>query len=494
MFNDQILLDDLNVLGQHVITLLSDKSYLYENKIVKLKSCFTKSEIQAYDVSDELKKILDGYPSSFEKIVSVLSSNGIMNLYQHIINDESFKGYTCQFLQVLIDMNVFNFPQALLNDLLKRGEDLEKSCLVKLIKILLMLGMFEQAKLYFYIFMKGDEVNETSSYGERFIYYAISRIEENTTLCVNKIYPLYKNKLIDYTDDESPDLVMALVHELFLIGRFDDCLTILKEHLPICQQRRRWISLYYGYFLEILCLGFQGNYNASCGRYDLYSLLPYTTKNMLHMLDVGMIIVSIWCCKQKEIDVTIIDRVLNGSHEMSNNAYSQIYTLYTKMLIELTKDNFSMSRFINIEQKVDKFYQYSQIKESWNVPEFWTLYEIARLKDDRLKIPESIKQSFIGCFYQQALRDYVLGKPTSISPPIFFTSIKRQIRMPSNNKNINPSFEKLTNKENEVSLYLKKGYTYLDIAEFLNISVNTVKTHANNIYKKLKVSGKSDLI
>ncbi|WP_052143253.1 helix-turn-helix domain-containing protein [Vibrio cholerae] len=493
-FNDQILLRDVDSLGQPVKNLLSDKAYLYKNKIIKTKSCFTKSEIQSNNVDDDLKLILNESPSSFEMIVSVLSPSGIMKLYRYIIDDAYFKKHISQFLQVLIDMNVFEFPQIMLNDLLKRGLELDKNCLVKLIKILLMLGKFEQAKLCFYMFMHRDEVDSNCTYGEKFIYYAICRIEKNKTLCVSEVYPLYIEGKIDHTDDESPDLVMALVHELFLVGRFNDCLNILKELLSICQQRRRWVSLYYGYFLEILCLGFQGNYDAACGRYDLYSLLPHSTRNMQHMLDIAMTIVSYWCCKQQEIDSDIIERISSSSHEMSNNAYSQIYTLYTRMLIEITSSTFSISKFINLEQKIEKFYQYNQIKESWNIPDFGTLYEVAKLRDEKLKIPESIKQSFIGCFYQQALRDYVRGKPSNISPPIFFTSIKRQLRTSLESKHSTLNFEKLTNKEMEVALYLKKGYTYLDISEYLNISINTVKTHANNIYKKLKISGKSDLI
>ncbi|QJY41076.1 hypothetical protein HND97_11355 [Vibrio cholerae] len=37
----------------------------------------------------------------------------------------------------------------------------------------------------------------------------------------------------------------------------------------------------------------------------------------------------------------------------------------------------------------------------------------------------------------------------------------------------------------EVALYLKKGYTYLDISEYLNISINTVK-RIRTIYIKIK--------
>ncbi len=60
-------------------------------------------------------------------IVSVLSPSGIMKLYRYIIDDAYFKKHIRQFLQVLIDMNVFEFPQIMLNDLLKRGLELDKT-------------------------------------------------------------------------------------------------------------------------------------------------------------------------------------------------------------------------------------------------------------------------------------------------------------------------------------------------------------------------------
>lgn len=48
--------------------------------------------------------------------------------------------------------------------------------------------------------------------------------------------------------------------------------------------------------------------------------------------------------------------------------------------------------------------------------------------------------------------------------------------------------KQLTSKENEIANLLKQGYTNTDITNKLDISVNTVKTHIKNIYKKLNVN------
>ncbi|MCD6397724.1 MAG: response regulator transcription factor [Spirochaetaceae bacterium] len=52
----------------------------------------------------------------------------------------------------------------------------------------------------------------------------------------------------------------------------------------------------------------------------------------------------------------------------------------------------------------------------------------------------------------------------------------------------------LSEREEEVSRLLIKGETNSDIGEKLFISVNTVKSHIKNIYKKLEVSNRIQLI
>lgn len=56
-----------------------------------------------------------------------------------------------------------------------------------------------------------------------------------------------------------------------------------------------------------------------------------------------------------------------------------------------------------------------------------------------------------------------------------------------------PGTETLTNRELEVLERLKKGMTYKEIAEELNISDQTVRTHIRNIYRKLQINRRSDL-
>ena len=56
------------------------------------------------------------------------------------------------------------------------------------------------------------------------------------------------------------------------------------------------------------------------------------------------------------------------------------------------------------------------------------------------------------------------------------------------------SIELLSKRENEVVKAVLKGYSNKQIAEELEISPNTVKTHLQHVFHKMKVSSKTELI
>ncbi|MED3564151.1 LuxR C-terminal-related transcriptional regulator [Bacillus xiapuensis] len=53
--------------------------------------------------------------------------------------------------------------------------------------------------------------------------------------------------------------------------------------------------------------------------------------------------------------------------------------------------------------------------------------------------------------------------------------------------------EKLTTKEQDILAYITKGYTNEEVSKELYISVNTVKRHLQNIYRKLGVKNRTSL-
>ncbi len=52
----------------------------------------------------------------------------------------------------------------------------------------------------------------------------------------------------------------------------------------------------------------------------------------------------------------------------------------------------------------------------------------------------------------------------------------------------------LTSKENEIVNYLVDGFTYKKIAETLNNSIETIRHHVKNIYKKLHINSRAELM
>jgi DNA-binding NarL/FixJ family response regulator len=55
-------------------------------------------------------------------------------------------------------------------------------------------------------------------------------------------------------------------------------------------------------------------------------------------------------------------------------------------------------------------------------------------------------------------------------------------------------FKQLTNRENEIAARIKDGKSYNFIADDMGISINTVRMHIKNIYGKLQIKSKYELI
>lgn len=54
-------------------------------------------------------------------------------------------------------------------------------------------------------------------------------------------------------------------------------------------------------------------------------------------------------------------------------------------------------------------------------------------------------------------------------------------------------WETLTHRQQEIALLIHAGFTYPQIAHQLSLSLETIRSHARAIYKKMGVAGKRDL-
>jgi DNA-binding NarL/FixJ family response regulator len=57
-----------------------------------------------------------------------------------------------------------------------------------------------------------------------------------------------------------------------------------------------------------------------------------------------------------------------------------------------------------------------------------------------------------------------------------------------------PEIERLTDRERQVLDQLAQGYRYKEIADRLDVSMDTVRTHVRNLYEKLHVSSRTDAL
>ena len=57
-----------------------------------------------------------------------------------------------------------------------------------------------------------------------------------------------------------------------------------------------------------------------------------------------------------------------------------------------------------------------------------------------------------------------------------------------------PKQQELSDRENEVLKHLARGKSYATIADELNLSINTIKTHTRNIYEKLHIRKRKELM
>lgn len=74
------------------------------------------------------------------------------------------------------------------------------------------------------------------------------------------------------------------------------------------------------------------------------------------------------------------------------------------------------------------------------------------------------------------------------------TSIASKIQQYFQTNKSRKQFDELTERENDVLNLLIDGYKYRNIAETLFISLDTVRYHVKNVYTKLQVHTKDEII
>jgi len=94
--------------------------------------------------------------------------------------------------------------------------------------------------------------------------------------------------------------------------------------------------------------------------------------------------------------------------------------------------------------------------------------------------------------FKQMIR--LVSENQSWFPPQMLAETFKLAEQLVNNNHAERTLSELTEKEKEISLSIGKGYSNQKIAELLNITESTVKTHLTHIYKKLNIKDRVALI
>lgn len=115
------------------------------------------------------------------------------------------------------------------------------------------------------------------------------------------------------------------------------------------------------------------------------------------------------------------------------------------------------------------------------------------IKDDQETIFKALKRGALGFIdkqsfdvnYEEVLNTIAIGG--AFMTPSIARKVVANFQDPSN------SLEKLSPREKEIANAILKGFSYKLVAMEYGISIDTVRIHIKNIYRKLKINSKSQL-
>jgi DNA-binding NarL/FixJ family response regulator len=116
--------------------------------------------------------------------------------------------------------------------------------------------------------------------------------------------------------------------------------------------------------------------------------------------------------------------------------------------------------------------------------------------EDDENIFESLKSGATGYLLKKTSPDKILEAITEVyngGSPIS-AQIARKVIASFQKKSPVDDYPDLTPKEKEILKELSKGLRYKEIADVLNISMDTVRTHVRHIYEKLHVQSRMEAV
>jgi DNA-binding NarL/FixJ family response regulator len=125
-----------------------------------------------------------------------------------------------------------------------------------------------------------------------------------------------------------------------------------------------------------------------------------------------------------------------------------------------------------------------------------TLFIMSTVYEDDERIFESLKAGATGYLLKKTDPAKILEAIIEVvngGSPMSGQIARRVISSFQQKDNIDSS-DILTNREKEILKALAKGLRYKEIASDMNISIETVRSHARNIYEKLQVQSRTEAL
>ncbi|WMW77317.1 LuxR C-terminal-related transcriptional regulator [Flavobacterium sp. 20NA77.7] len=104
------------------------------------------------------------------------------------------------------------------------------------------------------------------------------------------------------------------------------------------------------------------------------------------------------------------------------------------------------------------------------------------------KFAAVVDKKYFLSYYEFILENILTIKGFYVSP-ILAKYIFEKVSLPKTS-----NITLLTKKQNDVAYYLSKGYSYIEIANEMNQSVNTTRMHTRLLYRKINIKSRFELI
>ncbi len=117
--------------------------------------------------------------------------------------------------------------------------------------------------------------------------------------------------------------------------------------------------------------------------------------------------------------------------------------------------------------------------------------------EDDEKVFSSLKAGAMGYLVKGESMDKILSSIRDVyngGAPMSFSIARKVLRHFERKQPEIQDFDELTEREKEILELLSQGFLYKEIADKKFISIDTVKKHVGNIYRKLHVSNKVEAI